>query len=129
VATSLRRIGIDIAFTKEGRARTRTITITATFTAPEEPGEFASASSASSANSGKANSDNGFSDQSARTQNCDADVNPRDADANGKGDDPTVRATPLKNNAADGADGTDANFPPQSAAKKTGEAPGWSYRI
>ena len=30
-ATFLRKIGIDIAFTKEGRARTRTITITATF--------------------------------------------------------------------------------------------------
>ena len=128
-ATFLRKIGIDIAFTKEGRARTRTITITTTFTAPEKPGEFASASSASSANSGKANAGNGFSDQSARTQTSDADANPRDADANGQGDDPTVRANPLKNNAADGADGADANPPPQSGPEKTGEAPGWSTRL
>ena len=52
-ATFLRKIGIDIAFTKEGRARTRTITITATFSVPEKPGELASAPSASSAESGK----------------------------------------------------------------------------
>ena len=127
-ATFLRKIGIDIAFTKEGRARTRTITITATFSAPEKPGEFASASSASSANSGKANAGNGFSAQSARTQTSDADANPRRADGSGQGDDPTVRANPLKNNAADAADGADANLPPQSGPEKTG-APGWSTRL
>ncbi len=128
-ATFLRKVGIDIAFTKEGRARTRTIIITATYPAPEEPGEFASASSASSANSGKANAGNGCSDQSPRTQTGDADANPRDADANSQGDDPTVRANPLKNNAADGADCTDANFAPQSGPEETGETPGWSTRL
>ena len=49
-ATFLRKIGIDIAFVREGRARTRTITITnQPSAAPEKPGTFASASSASSA--------------------------------------------------------------------------------
>jgi hypothetical protein len=84
-ATSLRKIGTDIAFTKEGRARTRTFTITIAFSASEKPGEFASTLSEPSTNSGKANAGNGFSAQSARTQN-------RDAEANGQGDDPTVRA-------------------------------------
>ena len=79
---------------------------------------------------GKANSGNGFSDQSARTQSCDADANQREADGSGQGDDdPTVRDNPLKNNAADGADGTDANLPPQSGPEKTREAPGWSTRL
>jgi hypothetical protein len=127
-ATFLRKIGIDIAFTKEGRARTRTITITTAFTVPEKPEEFASASSASSASPGKANAGNGFSAQSARTQASDADANPRDADANGQGDDSTVRDTPLKTNGADGADGADANFLPQSASEKTGTS-GWSTRL
>jgi hypothetical protein len=128
VATSLRRTGIDIAFTKEGRARTRTITITATLPAAEKPEEFASAPAASSTNSGKANSDNGFSAQSARTQTGDPDANSRGADGSSPGDDPTVRADPLKNNAADGADRTDANPLPQSGPEKTG-APGWSTRL
>jgi hypothetical protein len=125
-ASFLRKIGIDIAFMKEGRARTRTITITSSV--PEKPGEFASASSASSVNPGKANVGNGFSDQSARTQTSDADANPRCADGSGQGDDPTVRAIRLKNNAADGADGADANFPPQSGPEKT-RTPGWSTRL
>ena len=100
-ATFLRKVGIDIAFTKEGRERTRTITITTGFSSPENPREFASASSASSAYPRKSNSSNDFSAQSARTQNGDADANPSRADDSGQDDDPTVRAKPLENNAAD----------------------------
>jgi hypothetical protein len=71
-ATFLRKVCIDIAFTKEkSRARTRTITITSTFSAPEKPGGFASTPSEPSTKLGKANPGNGFSAQSARTQNCD----------------------------------------------------------
>jgi hypothetical protein len=127
-ATFLRKTGIDVGFTKEGRGRARTITITATFPIAEKPEEFASASPASSANSGKANAGNGFSAQSARTQTGDADANSHRADGSSQGDDPTVRAGPLKNNAADGADGTDANPPPQSASEKV-ETSGWSTRL
>jgi hypothetical protein len=43
-ATFLRKIGIEIGFGREGRARTRTINITTIqpFFTPEKPGEFAS---------------------------------------------------------------------------------------
>jgi hypothetical protein len=55
-----------------------------------------------------------------------------DADANGRDDTPTVRATvranPLKPKAADGADDADAKIPAQSGPEKTG-APGWSTRL
>jgi len=128
-ATFLRKIGIDIAFTKEKtRVRTRTVSIISTFSASEKPGEFASTPSELSTNSGSANRGNGFSAQSARTQNCDADANPRRADGSGQGDNQTVRANLLENNAADAADGADANSPPQSGSGKT-RAPGWSMRL
>jgi hypothetical protein len=130
-ATFLRKIGIDIAFTKEkSRARTRTITITimGTVSASEKPGEFASTPSEPSTNSGSANRGNGFSANSARTQNCDADANPCRADGSGQGDDQTVRANPLETNGADGEDGADANSPLQSGSEKSG-APGWSIRL
>ncbi|WP_202639175.1 hypothetical protein [Bradyrhizobium sp. CCBAU 051011] len=81
-ATNLRKIGIEIAFAKK-KSRVRDRIITITFSAPEKPGEFASASSAPSANSGKANLGNGFFAQSARTQNSDADAKSRDADGSG----------------------------------------------
>ena len=128
-ATFLRKIGIDIAFTKEeSRARTRTITITTTFSALEKPGGFASTPSGPSTNSGKANAGNGFSAQSERTQTSDTDANPRRADGSGQGDDQTVRANILENNDVDASDGADANLPPQSGSEKT-ETPGWSMRL
>ena len=64
----------------------------------------------------------------ARTQNCDADANPRRADGSGQGDDQTVRGNSLENNALDAADGADANPPPQSSPEKTVK-PGWSTRL
>jgi hypothetical protein len=123
-ATFLRKVGIEIFFGREGRARTRTINITTiqTFSTPEKPGAEPSAPSASSAPMPKSNPANGFVAQSVRTVT-------RDADGSGNGNAPTVRtANPLKNNARTAADGADANPPPQSAPKKTG-APGWSTRL
>ncbi|WP_354066567.1 hypothetical protein [Bradyrhizobium sp. OAE829] len=128
-ATFLRKIGIDIAFTKEkSRARTRSVTIISTFSASEKPGEFASTPSEPSAHLANVNPGNGFSAQSARAQNCDADANPCRVDGSGQGDDQTVRANPLETNGADAADGADANSPAQSGSGKTG-APVWSMRL
>lgn len=122
-ATFLRKIGIEIGFGREGRARTRTINITTiqTFSTPERPGAEPSAPSASSAPMPKSNPANGFAAQSLRTV-------ARDADGNSNGHAPTVRANPLKNHAGTAADGADANRPPQSGSEKKG-APGWSTRL
>ena len=119
-ATLLRKIGIEIGFGREGRARTRTINITIIqpSAAPEKPGAQPSAPSAPTP---KSNPANGFAAQSVRTV---ADA----ADGSGNGHAPTVRANPLKNNAGTAADGADANPPPQSAPEKTG-TPGWSTRL
>ena len=66
-ATFLRKIGIEIGFGREGRARTRTIHITTTQTsaAPENAGAQPSAPSASSAPTPKSNPANGFAAQPA----------------------------------------------------------------
>ena len=122
-ATFLRKIGIEIGFGREGRARTRTINITTiqTFSTPEKPGAQPSAPSAPSAPTPKSNPANGFAAQSVRTV-------ARDADGSGNDNAPTVRANSLKNNAGTAADGADANPPPQSGPEKTG-APGWSTRL
>jgi hypothetical protein len=122
-ATFLRKVGIEIGFVREGRARTRTINITTIQPSapPEKPGAQPSAPSAPSAPVPKSNPANGFAAQSLRTV-------ARDADGSGNGNAPTVRANPLKNNAATAADGADANPPPQSGPEKTG-APGWSTRL
>jgi hypothetical protein len=122
-ATFLRKVGIEIGFGREGRARTRIINITTiqTFSTPEKPGAEPSAPSASSAPMPKSNPANGFAAQSPRTV-------AHDADGSGNGDAPTVRANPLKNNGGTAADGADANPPSQSGPEKTG-APGWSTRL
>jgi hypothetical protein len=109
-ATFLRKIGIEVTFKKEGRARARTINITASApaAAPENAGVQLSAPSASSAAIPKSNPCNGFAALSLRTVGY-------DADGGGKHNAPTVRANPLKTNSRNAADGTDANLPPQSA--------------
>jgi hypothetical protein len=111
-ATFLRKVGIEMNFGREGRARTRTINIT-TVSTPEKPGTQPSASSASMPKSIPAN---GFSVESLRTVDA-------DADANGNGYVPTVRTTvcanSLKNNAGTTADDVDANPLPQSGPEKT----------
>ena len=122
-ATFLRKIGIEIGFGREGRARTRTINITTIqpSAAPEKPGTQPSAPSASSAPTSKSNPANGFPAQSVRTV-------ARDADGSGQGNASTVRAKSLENNAGTAADGADANRAPQSAPEKT-SANGWRARI
>jgi hypothetical protein len=117
-ATSLRKIGIEIGFGREGQARTRTINITTiqAFSTPEKPGAEPSAPSASSASTAKSNPANGFAAQSVRTV---ADA----ADGSCNGHALTVRANPLKNSAGTAADDADANPPSQSAPEKTGDNP------
>jgi len=124
VAPFLRKIGIEISFGREGRARTRTIHIATTPT-PENTGARPSASSAPSASAPKSNPANGFLAQSLRTVAKDADGG---ADGSGRAGISTVRANPLKTNAGTGADGEDANRPPQSAPEKT-TAPDWRARL
>ena len=118
-ATFLRKIGIDISFEREGRARTRTIVITTTDdAAPENDGTRPSAPSAPSASQAKLNANNRFTAAPLRTV---AD----DADGRARGTNSTVRASPLKSNGGNGADGADANLPPQSAPEKAG----WRARL
>jgi hypothetical protein len=97
-ATFLRKIGIEISFGREGRARTRTINITTTprLSAPEKPGAQSSAQSASSAPTPKSSAASGFSVQFPRTID-------RVADGTGQGN-----------------DGADANHLSRSAPKKAG---------
>jgi hypothetical protein len=123
-AAFLRKIGIEISFGREGRARTRTIHI-ATPPMPENIRGRPSASSAPSASASKSNAANGFLAPPLRTVANDADGR---ADGSGRGGAPTVRANPLKTNAGTAADGADANRPPQSAPEKA-EAPGWRARL
>ena len=74
-ATSLRKIGIEIAFEREGRARTRTINIAATLShaSPENGVERPSAPSASPAPEPKVNPVNAFAAAPLRTVPNDAD--------------------------------------------------------
>ena len=118
-ATFLRKVGIEIGFDREGRARTRTIRITATQThaGPEDAGARPSAPSASSAPMPKSSQANGFAAPDLRTV---AD----DADGTREGPAPTVRANPLKSNAGTAADGADANRPPQSGPEKASATAG-----
>jgi hypothetical protein len=119
-AAFLRKIGIEISFGREGRARTRTIHI-ATIPPPENTGARPSASSTPSAPAPKSNSANGFLAPPLRTV-------ANDADGSGRGGAPTVRANPLKTNAGTAADGADANRPLQSAPEKAGP-PAWRTRL
>jgi hypothetical protein len=116
-AAFLRKIGIEISFGREGRARTRTIHIATTPT-PENTGARPSASSAPSASAPKSNPANGFLAPPLRTVANDADCRTDSSDQGGAS---TVRAYPLKLDAADDADGRDANFPIQSVPKKKGD--------
>jgi hypothetical protein len=119
-ATFLRKIGIQIDFTKEGRARTRIIHITTTAepSAPEAGGAQPYASSAPSAYPPKANPANRFTVQGVRT-----DGDP--ADGSNPGNSSTVRASMPKSNGADNADGADAKHASQSAPENAR----WSARL
>jgi len=119
-ATFLRKIGIDIGFEREGRARTRIIRITTTGqpSAPENRGAGPSAPSASSEPSPNSNPANGFASPGLRTVGGLADDATR---SNGA----TVRANPLISNAEADADGADAKRPPQSPP----ETARWTGRL
>ena len=122
-ATFLRKIGIEIGFGREGRARTRTIHIS-TMPGPSKPedgGAQPSASSAPSSSMSKSNPANGFTAPHLRTV-------ANDADGSGRAPVQTVRANPLKTNAGTDVDGADANRPPRSGPEKAGTA-GWSTRL
>jgi hypothetical protein len=121
-ATFLRKIGIDIGFEREGRARTRIIRITTGPTpAPESGGVRPSASSAPSANQTKLIPTNGFASQGLRTVGDDAD------DLR-SGNGPIVRGNPVESNGATDADGADANHPPHSG-RSNESTPGWRMRL
>jgi hypothetical protein len=119
-ATFLRKIGIEVSFEREGRARTRVIRITAA--GAESVRERGGAQpSAPSAPRPKSIPDNGFGAPDARTIANDAD-----GCANGKVD--SVRANPLKSNCRDDADGADANRAAHSEPEKTA-ATSWRARL
>jgi hypothetical protein len=119
-ATFLRKIGIEIGFDREGRARARIIRITTTPNrpAPESGRVSPSAPSASSAPMPKPNSGNGYAAPDRRTV---ADG----ADDSGVGSVSTVRANPLRSMEATIADGEDAKPRPQSGPEETG----WRARL
>src|SRR5262249_18465906 len=114
-ANSLRKIGIEISFGREGHSRTRTIHISTTH--PENTETRPSAPSASSAPGPKSNPANGFTPPKLRTIANDADDNGAQ----------TVRAKALNHNEEDGADGADAKVAHCSAVGESG--PRWSRRL
>jgi len=119
-ATFLRKIGIEISFGREGRARTRIISIT-THSAPENEVMQLSTPSASSAHTEKVSPSNAFAPGVLRTVGGNADGSDYDGD-------PTVRTKPLKTHARTDSDGVDANRPPHSALEKPATA-AWSARL
>lgn len=119
-ATFLRKVGIDIGFEREGRARTRMIRITTTGqpAAPETRGFGPSASSAPSAEQSKPNIHNGFGGRDLRTVRDPADGSRGENAA-------SVRANSLKSNIETDADGADEDHPFQSAPENAG----WRARL
>jgi len=119
-ATFLRKIGIDIGFEREGRARTRMIRITTTRepVSPKTGGAQPSASSAPPADRPKASSGNGFASPGSRTVAAVADGSGGETGA-------TLRANLLNSNVEADADGADARHPRQSAPENAG----WRARL
>jgi hypothetical protein len=121
-ANFLRKIGIEIGFEREGRARTRIIRITTgPSPLPETGGARPSSPSAPSAIPPRINPVNGFASGSMRTVGDAAD-GPMAAPAS------TVRDNPLKSNNATDADGADANHLPHSG-RGDERVPGWRMRL
>ena len=122
-ATFLRKVGIEIEFKKEGRARTRIIWIANNpdRSEPEFAGMQPSAPSASSADTPIPSPANEFPSSELRTVADSAD---------GTTEDPvsTVCANPLNNGAADGADGADADNPLESSDNQA-DGEDWTTRL
>ena len=122
-ATFLRKIGIEIDYAKEGRARTRIIRITAkrSFREPDYDGAQPSAPSASSAIPPSGNGVNAFSAATVRTVDGAADAGV----GAGRNDSvSTVRANSLKTRDTDDADATDAKHRSRSEPEKSSQQ-GW----
>ena len=119
-ATFLRKIGIDIGFEREGRARTRVIRIAAASSprALEREGAGSSAPSAPSAALSASNPVNSLAMPILRTVGDRTDDHDRPST-------PTLRATPLKSLDQTNADGEDANRARQSAPERAS----WSARL
>ena len=109
-ATFLRKVGIDITFEREGRARTRTIRIARK---PERAPARSSTPSASSAPSPEARHNNGFDQDDPRTVGRIADAN------TGHTEPGTVRNNSSLNNEMAAADDADASSPPHSSGWRT----------
>jgi hypothetical protein len=107
-ATFLRKIGIEIGFSREGRSRVRTISIVSQ---PDSGSVRQSASSSPLADEDSGPSFNGLDSDDNRKQAPDAD-----GPAIYEDDKPsaTVRDRSSKNGTMDGADDTEANLPPVS---------------
>jgi hypothetical protein len=121
-ATFLRKIGIEISFEREGRARTRIIRITTgPSPAPETGGARPSSPSAPSADQPKLIPANGFAQQGLRTVGDDTD---RSRSGHGS----IVRSNPLISSGETDADGADANRPSRSESEETG-TPAWRARL
>ncbi|MFO1153864.1 MAG: hypothetical protein U1E42_09420 [Rhodospirillales bacterium] len=124
-ATFLRKIGIEVGFEREGRARTRIIRIASSCTMPENAGTQPSAASASSASARKPHPINGVAGPPLRTVASNADG---PLDGTGRDGVPSVRANLLKTTTADDADGADANRAAQSRPEET-KSGGWRARL
>ena len=122
-ATFLRKIGIEIGFAREGRARTRTIHITTAHALPglEHAGAPPSEPSASSALPLNVNSANGFAGAPLRTVAKDADGSSRAVAS-------AVRANPLKKHGETAADHADANITHRSDLGEC-QGAGWRGRL
>jgi len=123
-ATTLRAIGIDTSFEKEGRARTRNIRLSTIRLAnePENAGIGSSAPSAPSAEGVNTAPGNGSDDAHLRTVSSSTDAN------EGKSKPATVREKSSDALNADGADGENANGSVKSSAADTGTG-GWRRRL
>ena len=126
-ATFLRKVGIEIGFEREGRARTRTIRIAGAVAhaPPESEGAEPSVSSAPSAFTAKFNGANGVAAQTPRTT---ASVAEGSTDVNGRARALTVRAASVDGQAGTDADGADASGPHRSGSGNA-KPVSWSARL
>jgi hypothetical protein len=122
-ATFLRKVGVEVAFHREGKHRTRTISIdTLPFPSPERgasPSSAASASSATHISLGTPADAEIEADADRSLADAQADVEPPEADAS---DISCVRLNPMKDKAADAADAADDTSPPYSGLRKSGRS-------
>ena len=114
---------IEIAFEREGHARTRIIRITTASNplSPEYCGARPSAPSAPSATGGNPMGRNGFEPDPLRTVNDSADAGQIAAM-------PSVRANPLESRGGNAADDADASFPAQTGPSESATST-WRTRL